>query len=233
MSERFALLLRHGDYCQKAETPSALQPFGLTETGKGQARDAGRDLARLISDEGWTLAPEICSSHQLRAWQTAVLLGEALTGQSGQTFQVSEHAALAERSVGALANLTLGEIEQVLEDDPRYASPPTNWKADSNYRLPVQGAESLMEAGLRVAGFLKERVEKLDEASGADARIFVGHGASLRHAAHHLGVLERHQIPQLSMHHAKPVVLKLSSAGVWSHHTGAWKERKVPATALD
>ncbi|MCV0429738.1 MAG: histidine phosphatase family protein [Roseibium sp.] len=232
MNNRFAILLRHGDYRQKAETPSALQPFGLTEKGERQAREAGIGLTQLIDENSWKLDREIFSSRQLRAWQTADLLSKILTERSGRSFQVTENEALAERSVGAFANLTISEIEQILDSDPRYAPPPGNWKSDSRYRLPVQGAESLMEAGLRVAGFLKERMEALDGTS-SDTRVFVGHGASIRHAAHHLGVLEFERIAQHSMFHAKPVVLKLSPTGKWTHHTGAWKERKAPATTLD
>jgi len=233
MTARFAILLRHGDYHQKPDTPSALQPYGLTEKGKAQADEAGKDLVRLASDEGWQIAPHVFSSRQQRAWQTAALLCQALSDGAGQAFQVTEDDALCERSVGALANLTLAEIERVLADDPRYPPPPKDWKSDSHYRLPVQGAESLMEAGQRVAGFLTEKLAELDGRSGANAQIFVGHGAAIRHAAHHLGVLSFDEIRHLSMHHATPVVLKRGGDGNWSHHCGAWKQRRVPETAMD
>ncbi|PVB59819.1 histidine phosphatase family protein [Labrenzia sp. 011] len=234
MSERYAILLRHGDYRQKAKTPSALQPYGLTEAGKEQALDAGRELALMASDQGWRLAPEVFSSRQQRAWQTASLVCHSLSEASGLTFRTTEDEALAERSVGALANLTLAEIEQILEDDPRHAPPPADWKSDSHYTLPVQGAESLMEAGDRVAAFLKRRFGDLeDRHPGATAQIFVGHGAALRHAAHQLGVLAFGEIRQLSMHHARPVVLKAGADGTWSHHCGDWKQRHSLETAMD
>ncbi|POF28353.1 histidine phosphatase family protein [Roseibium marinum] len=234
MTTRYAILLRHGDYRQKPETPSALQPYGLTESGKQQALDAGRELARMAEDQGWRLSPEVFSSRQQRAWQTATLMCQSLSEASGLTLSVSEDEALAERGVGALANLTLAEIEQVLADDPRHAPPPGDWKSDSHYKLPVQGAESLMEAGERVAAFLREKLGEPDERHpGANARIFVGHGAALRHAAHHLGVLEFEEIRRLSMYHAKPVVLKFGADGTWSHHCGAWKQRRSLETAMD
>lgn len=234
MTTRYAILLRHGDYRQKPETPSALQPHGLTDAGKEQALEAGNALARLAEDEGWQIAPEVFSSRQQRAWQTAALMCQSFSEATGLPLAVSEHEALAERSVGALANLTVAEIEQVLADDPRHAPPPGDWKSDSHYRLPVQGAESLMEAGERVAAFLKEQIGRLDERQpGANAQIFVGHGAAIRHAAHHLGVLEFEEIRQLSMHHARPVVLKTGADGTWSHHCGAWKQRRISETAVD
>ena len=66
-----------------------------------------------------------------------------------------------------------------------------------------------------------------------NARIFVGHGASIRHAAHHIGILDLEDIRRLSMHHARPVVLKRSKNGTWHHHSGSWKERRLLDTALD
>ncbi len=232
MSARFAILLRHGDYHQKPGTPSALQPFGLTANGKIQARDAGLGLAELAHANGWQLAPEIICSRLLRAYETAGLLKNALSEKTGADFSLREETELAERSVGILANLTIAEIELVLEQDMRTQVPPADWKSDSHYRLPVQGAESLLEAGERVARLLKAETLSLPGLPDANARIFVGHGAALRHAAHHLGVLAFDDIRRLSMHHARPVVLKLEGAR-WSHACGDWKERRVPEAAVD
>lgn len=235
MTDRFAILLRHGAYRQKPDTPSALQPYGLTEAGRHQAESAGRELADLAKAHGWQLSAEIICSRQLRAWETATLVARALGEATGTAFQVSEDETLAERSVGAMANLSLQDIVQILDDDPRYPPPPGNWKSDSHYRLPVQGAESLMEAGERVASLLDKNLSALPDgaASGATAQIFVGHGASLRHAAHHLGVLAFDDIARLSMHHARPVVLKRSPGPIWHHHAGAWKDRRPLDPALD
>lgn len=233
MTERYAILVRHGAYHQKPGTPSAFQPFPLTEAGKAQARDAGRELAALAADHGWTLSPDVWCSRQQRAWQTATLLSQSLSDVTGTGYTVTEDEALAERSVGAFANLTIPEIEQVLADDPRYTAPPEDWKSNSHYKLPAQGAESLLEAGGRVAAFLKARLEALAAAPAANAQIFVGHGAAFRHAAHHLGVLAFDDIRKVSMHHAKPVVLKCSPDAGWSHFAGAWKQRQLLETALD
>jgi 2,3-bisphosphoglycerate-dependent phosphoglycerate mutase len=233
MTDRYAILLRHGAYHQKPDTPSALQPFPLTEAGMAQARDAGRALAGLVGEHGWRVAPEIFCSRQQRAWQTATLLARSLAEVTGLQMTITEDEALAERSVGAFANLSLGEIEEVLGQDPRHAAPPDDWKANSHYRLPVQGAESLMEAGERVARFLTASIDALAGDGTADAQVFVGHGAAFRHAAHHLGVLAFDDIRKLSMHHATPVVLKVAADGSWSHFIGAWKERPAKDIALD
>jgi len=233
MTARYAILVRHGAYHQKPGTPSALQPFPLTEAGKHQASDVGRELAALAAEHDWSLSPDIYCSRQQRAWQTAALLSQSLSDATGAAYSVTEDEALAERSVGAFANLTIPEIEQILADDPRYAAPPEDWKSNSHYKLPAQGAESLLEAGERVAAFLSTRLEALAMAPGADAQIFVGHGAAFRHAAHHLGVLAFDDIRKVSMHHAKPVVLKLSPDAGWTHETGAWKQRQLLETALD
>ncbi|GAB2184368.1 histidine phosphatase family protein [Roseibium sp. LAB1] len=233
MTDCFAILVRHGVYNQKPDTPSALQPYGLTDAGKVQAQEAGTEIADIARQEGFRLAPEILCSRQLRAWQTAALLGRSLGEVLGSDFTITEDEALAERSVGALANLTLREIEQVIADDPRTAPLPGDWKSNSHHRLPVQGAESLMDAGQRVATCLEQRMVDLGDGAGLNARIFVGHGAAMRHAAHCIGVLEFNQIRQLSMHHARPVVLKLTKNRSWSHHRGDWKLREPLETATD
>lgn len=233
MSDRFAILLRHGAYHQKSGAPSALQPYGLTAAGQQEAAAAAAELAGLAGTEGWCIDPEIVSSRQQRAWQTAATLAAELSAPTGHSFRVLEDEALAERSVGAFANLTIAEIEDILDQDPRYVRPPQNWKSDSHYKLPAQGAESLMEAGARVAQCLVSHMNRLAGAPEANARIFVGHGASLRHAAHHLGVLGLEDIRRLSMHHARPIVLKRTQEGTWHHHSGSWKERQVLDTALD
>lgn len=233
MTARFAILVRHGAYHQKPDTPSALQPYALTDAGKAQAQEAGSDIADIARQEGFRLAPEILCSRQLRAWQTAALLGQSLGERLGSDFTITEDEALAERSVGALANLTLREIEQVIADDPRTAPLPGDWKSNSHHRLPVQGAESLMDAGERVAAFLDQKMADLNDGAGLNALIFVGHGASIRHAAHCLGVLAFDQIRQLSMHHARAVVLKLDKHGTWAHHGGDWKLRQPLETATD
>lgn len=191
------------------------------------------EVSRLAEAEGWRIDPEIICSRQQRAWQTAATLAAELVATTPQSFHILEDEALAERSVGAFANLTTAEIEDILDQDPRYARPPQNWKSDSRYKLPAQGAESLIEAGARVAQCLCSHMDRLPGPSGPDTRIFVGHGASLRHAAHHLGVLGLEDIRRLSMHHARPVVLKRQEDGTWDHHCGNWKERQLLETTLD
>ncbi|GAA0775918.1 histidine phosphatase family protein [Roseibium denhamense] len=233
MTDRFAILVRHGDYHQRPDTPSALQPYGLTETGSRQAEACGAEIASLAQENGWQLSTKVLCSRQLRAWQTATQMLPALSMGTGSQFIVEETEALAERSVGALANLTLSEIEDILDTDPRFTPPPANWKSDSHFKLPVQGAESLIEAGRRVAAVLETEVETLAADTSANAQIFVGHGASIRHAALHLDVLRPEEIQSLSMHHARPVVLRFSRDNGWSHAAGDWKQRSHKAAPLD
>ncbi|ASP34367.1 histidine phosphatase family protein [Labrenzia sp. VG12] len=233
MTDRFAILVRHGAYHQKPGTPSALQPFPLTDGGKAQALALGKELAGLAAEHGWQLSRTVYCSLQQRAWQTAQLLCQSLSEAINEDFSVLEQAALAERSVGAFANLTIPEIEQILMEDPRHQLPPEDWKSNSHYRLPAQGAESLLEAGERVAAFLKTSMERSEAKMSGTAQIFVGHGAAFRHAAHHLGVLAFDDIRRFSMHHAKPVILKFNAATGWTHHLGAWKQRHVLETATD
>ncbi|MDI4638999.1 MULTISPECIES: histidine phosphatase family protein [Halomonadaceae] len=236
-----AALVRHGDYHQLPDTPSAHQPFPLTSDGREQATRAGGELRDMLDTFGCDLAPQIDSSNLLRAWQTASLIQSVLAeGRHG----VSVHGfdALAERGLGSAANLSAARIEAVIAEDPRFSCLPANWKSDSHFRLPLQGAESLMDAGERVASHLTAQIQALlrhgeghREGHGeADVlKIFVGHGAAFRHAAHHLGVLAFDDIARLSMHHGRPVLLEYRQEQGWRHIAGEWKVRRQHAQFRD
>lgn len=223
MARLLAVLLRHGEYRQLPGAPSAHQPFGLNQLGRQQAVEGADRLVRLLdSHDDWLLDAEVHSSNLLRAWETASLLVEHLPGAE----RVVCYEALAERSVGCAANLTLQQIEQVLDDDPRYERPPPGWKSDRHYRLPLSGAESLMEAGLRVARHIDDSLQSCNTpADETLVKLFVGHGAAFRHAAHHLGVLRGEEIARLSMHHVTPVVLERLDNFSYRQVAGEWKQR--------
>lgn len=219
MAKRFAAFFRHGAYAQKTGVPSARQPWPLTQEGREQARQGGMVLSEMIAEHGLTIAPAIHCSHQLRAWQTAQELTLYLRELGHDAAKPLENAALAERGLGSAANLTVSEIETALEDDPRYDMPPPGWKSDSDYQLPLEGAESLMQAGRRVANYIDATAEP-----GA-VTIYVGHGASFRHACHHFGILSREEIAQFSMFHAQPSLICHEAHDRWAHLAGAWKIR--------
>lgn len=229
MARLIAALLRHGAYRQLADTPSAHQPFGLTARGARQAAEAAELLADTLAERRWQLDPVIDSSRLLRAWQTARAIADRLAGAQ----RVEQFDALAERSVGIAANLSVAQIEQVLAEDPRYPAPPPGWKADSHYCLPLPGAESLLQAGRRVADHLAARMRALASEGGRDrsvdrVKLFVGHGAAFRHAAHHLGALALDEVAALSMYHARPVFLEVGDDR-WHPIAGNWKPRPSEA----
>ncbi|EMI47435.1 histidine phosphatase family protein [Rhodopirellula sp. SWK7] len=227
MSERICILVRHGDYHQLADTPSAHQPFGLTALGRQQAAEASIAIRQLIDTHGWSLHTDVHSSSLLRAWETASLASERLP----ECKRVVTTNRLTERCVGSGANLTRQQITEAVAADPRLEPLPDDWKSNSHFRLPFIGAESLMESGARVAGYLTETMKHINEPG--QAVLVFGHGASLRHAAHHLGVLPFDQIAKLSMFHARPVALSVSSTGVWRHVAGEWKNRLFESKQLD
>lgn len=155
MARAYHAFFRHGAYDQAAGVPSARQPWPLTDEGQAQARAGAALLDGMIREHGLKPAPVIFCSRQLRAWQTAQTLAEALRAL-GYTFpDVHQTSALAERGLGSAANLTIAEIEAALAADPRCDAPPQGWKSDSDYCLPLEGAESLMMAGARVATHLE------------------------------------------------------------------------------
>jgi len=233
LGRRIAALIRHGDYHQMPGAPSAHQPYQLNANGEMHAVEAAGIINGVLQRNDWSLTPQIDCSQMLRAWQTARIIADNLTARASAELQLESFDELAERCVGSAANLTAGQIEKVIHDDPRYAELPENWKSNSEYRLPLQGAESLLEAGERVAGHLVRRISELP-ASGADSlKLFVGHGAAFRHAAFHLGVLEYDDIACLSMYHGRPVFLEYFDDGCWSHIAGEWKIRTTDSAYID
>jgi len=230
MSRRIAVFLRHGQYHQRPGAPSAHQPFALTKNGTIQAHGAAFLIAAMAKANGWRLHPTVHCSNLLRGWQTADLIRRDLGGID----EVQGFDALAERGLGSAANLTVEEIEAVLNSDPRFDAPPPNWKSDSHYRLPLQGAESLMDAGQRVARHVRAATAALPTDEDRDVMmLFVGHGAAFRHGAHVLGAMAFDDIAKLSMFHATPVALENLGEAPWRLAAGEWKTRGAQDQNLD
>ena len=104
MARLIAALIRHGDYQQLPDAPSAHQPWPLNSTGETQSREGAQALHDMITRNDWALVPAIDSSRMLRAWQTAVIFANGLAGLTASTPQIESYDALAERGVGCLAN---------------------------------------------------------------------------------------------------------------------------------
>ncbi len=226
LTQYFAIV-RHGDYYQIPDTPSANQPYSLTPEGEKQAEVCAGYIQTFCRDKMIDPVLPIHTSSSLRAWQTA----DILCRQLGSPLSLVETNSLTERSVGSLANLTIAEIERVISADPRFENPPRNWKSDSRYCLPYPGAESLMQAGQRVADYISDTFNQHDSANRL--HIFVGHGAAFRHAAFHLGILSIPEVAQRSMYHAKPIFFSRKPGETWQHVAGEWKFRTIFNADLD
>ena len=234
MPRTIAAILRHGDYEQPEGVPSAFLPHPLTETGREQARLCAQSLLEFARSRYLHLHPVVDTSRMLRAWETATIICKHLGEFTGEEFTVAETDALAERSLGAAANLTVDRIAEIIDRDPRYAALPDGWKATADFKLPLQGAESLREGGERVAAHIEQTMNNLtNEVTGDSMKVFVGHGAAFRYAAVKLGVLTDEQAPGLSMFHCVPVYLERDSSGNWSQAGGEWKVRKKNLPAMD
>jgi len=232
MAKVIAALIRHGDYQQLTDTPSAHQPFPLTKKGIAQANALAGLIEEQCTQLNCQVNPVIASSRLLRAWQTANTLAQSLNGAK---YSVQEYTDLAERGVGSAANLSIQQITDIAQQDPRYSNLPKGWKSDSHFCLPFLGAESLLDAGQRVANLLQtEMQEVLQQQNQANQiKIFVGHGAAFRHAAYHLGVLQYEQIAQLSMFHCQPIFIEYQAENSWKHISGTWKVRSAHSQFTD
>lgn len=221
-SSCFAALMRHGTFIQGEAVPSAHLPHGLTDEGYVEAEQGAAALWTLIERHDMQLDPVIDCSRMRRAWETASIAARILGERSGQKFSVVEFEQLAERSLGAAANLSEPEIERIVADDPRFTPLPKGWKRTRELKLPFQGAESLVEAGRRVAAHLTERTTGL---AAGTLKIFVGHGGAFRNAACELGVLTVQDVERYSMYCGQAVTLVRNIQG-WQHFAGDWKPRK-------
>jgi 2,3-bisphosphoglycerate-dependent phosphoglycerate mutase len=232
MAKVILAFARHADYEQLLATPSAHQPFALNEQGVNQARQQAQLFTELLQQKGWQLFPHIASSNMLRAWQTADIFKQSLQASITEEITIDCFDGLAERSVGSVANLSVEQIEQIIDSDPRYDVLPESWKSDSHFCLPFQGAESLLDAGKRVAECLQKQLEHIGETETIQVKLVIGHGASFRHAAYHLGILEFEMIAKLSMYHAQPLLFAYDQ-GRWQHIAGEWKKRQPKREAID
>ena len=122
-----------------------------------------------------------------------------------------------------MANLTIDEIERILTLDPRYSVPKKDWKSDSFYCLPFDGAESLNQAGERVA----EHVRAWQTQASDGIKLFIGHGAAFRHGASYLNAMAFDDIKKLSMFYGHPVVFELVDGQSPNTLYGDWKQRQV------
>lgn len=220
-------LVRHGAYQQPRHVPSAHLPHPLTAEGIAQSRAAAGMLQDAARERDAELESVIDCSSLLRAWQTARVLAAALAEAVGRAFRLEETAALAERGLGAAANLTMEEIAAAVAADPRHPPLPDDWKSRPDFVLPFLGAESLLQAGERTARWIADRCEGLARDSAAPRmKVFVGHGASLRWAAVRLGALDAAEAPRLSMFCGRPVILEREPTGRFRHVAGEWKVRR-------
>ena len=222
MTARFALI-RHGAYEQLAEVPSALQPFPLTSDGVKEVCRQAQKLGEWLGETGERLNPVVDTSTLLRAYQTGEIYLEELSDFFLAPPEIKTTFRLCERSVGAVANLTIREIERILELDPRFEVPANNWKSDSHYQLPFDGAESLIQAGERVAKHIKCWQNCADDG----LKLFIGHGAAFRHGANHLNAIKFKDIKALSMFYGHPIVFEFNGNLPLRQVFGEWKQRHI------
>lgn len=221
MRELFFALVRHAHYQRRAEVPSAHTPHPLSARGCQQAQGLAARLAETAARRNWVVDPMWHASPLLRAAQSAQIAAKEWNlnrGHQDPPVHVHFHDDLMERSLGSAANLRLGEVEELLHADPRYDAAPPGWRRSMHYRLPLPGAESLAQAGLRVAQFLRHRLIQSSDGSKAGRKtmvVVIAHAGCLRYAAHHLGVLPAGVVSRFSLDFAEPLYIAAKPDGPW------------------
>lgn len=215
------IFLRHSIYHQPEGLPSAHLPYSITQVGKQQAKFAADKIIDFHRKNQLKFPSEIECSTLLRAYETAKVIAEEIELVIGDEIRIKQSPFLCERSMGSMANLSVKEIEAIIKNDLRFDSPPKGWKSSATYRLPYVGAESLEDAGKRVANYILNPTKNSNQAY----RILVGHGASFRHAAKEMGILKSDEIAKLSMHYAEPLAFEYND-NTWHKVFGKWKIRE-------
>lgn len=227
---RLAALVRHGHFPRPEGVASAHLPLPLSPEGRGHARDAGLQIARIAREHRIELDETIESSQLLRAHETAIVVAETLAEETGRTFEVADRDDMLERGLGSCANLRFDEIEAMLAADDRLDPLPEGWRRIPDFRLPVPGAESQMDAGRRTADRIDGSLAAMRGGPEDRMRIFVAHGGCLRHASVVKGALSIERVTQVTMDYGQVVAIERLLDGSWRRAIGEWKER-IPSTA--
>lgn len=221
-----AAFVRHGHFDRPDEVASAHSLFPLSAKGEEQARRAAGPILGFCEEFDLELDSRIESSQLLRAWQTAKWIAESLEARLDRHFDVLQRDELIERGLGSCANLTFTRIREMLEADPRIGPLPVNWRRTPEFRLPVQGAESLMQAGARTAARVAASIDSIPDDDPRDVmRLFVAHSGCLRHAAVQLGAIDVRAVPGLSMDFTQTVLIEKLRNGDWVHVAGQFKKQ--------
>lgn len=233
VGRRVAAFMRHGHFDRPQQVASAHLPNPLSDRGRREARAAAPAVLAYCDDLGLELDTRIESSSLLRAWQTASELAGALEAETGRRFEIEPRDELMERGLGSCANLRFDEIEALLARDPRIQALPEDWRRVPDFRLPVPGAESLLEAGARTAARIEASLDTLPEDGVDRLRLFVAHGGCLRHAAVALGLLDVGVVRRLTMGYAHAVLFERIDSGRWAQVAGEWKKRLAETPLAD
>ena len=222
---RVAVLVRHGHFDRPEDTASAHSLLPLSETGRAQAEAATGVMAARCADHGLTIDKRVEASQLLRAWQTANVLCEQLTQYTNTTHHVIQRDELIERGLGSAANITFTRIRELVALDSRLGDLPEGWRRTPEFRLPFPGAESLMDAGKRVATRIEQSMDSISDDDSQDvARLFVAHSGCLRHAAVVLGALDVRRVSGLSMDFVQSVLIEKLPDGSWVQLAGEFQK---------
>ena len=186
------ILIRHGQSLWNLEDRfTGWVDVPLTDTGREEARAAGKKLGGIQIDVAYTSA-------LTRAQDTLKIILETL----GENLPVIKDQALNERHYGDLQGLNKAQTAEKFGKEQVHI-----WRR--SYDVAPPNGESLKDTAARTLPYFERVI--VPRLTAGDHVLVVAHGNSLRSIVMHLDRLTKEQVLELNLATAVPVVYDLSA----------------------
>jgi len=195
------ILIRHGQSLWNLEDRfTGWVDVPLTDTGREEARAAGKKLGGIQIDVAYTSA-------LTRAQDTLKIILETL----GENLPVIKDQALNERHYGDLQGLNKAQTAEKFGKEQVHI-----WRR--SYDVPPPNGESLKDTAARTLPYFGSRI--LPDVKAGKNVIVAAHGNSLRSIVMDLEGLTKEQVLELNLATGVPIVYEIDS-------NGAIREKRV------
>ncbi len=189
------ILLRHGESQWNLENRfTGWVDIPLTDKGRAEALEAGKRIADIHFDRGFT-------SVLIRAIES---MEYALRGAGQSGIPIEQDKALNERMYGDLQGLNKEETAHKFGAEQVHI-----WRR--SYDVPPPGGESLKDTAERTLPYFRASI--LPHVQKGENVIVVAHGNSLRSIVMELDKLTKDEVLQLNLATGVPIVYDIDATG--------------------